>query len=94
MKWLVSRRGHRPRFIKLSYFALLVVPLGLWFTYDALGLPHGLWSYSWIDQGQGMDPFAERYYTRCTFVGPYGEFTQAAENGRCPWVKFFKAGAE
>ena len=94
MKGLVRRRAHRPRFLKFSYFAWLVVPLGLWLTYDALGLPHGLWSYSWIDQGQGMDPFAERHYTRCTYVGPYGTFTRAAEHGHCPWVKFFKAVAE
>lgn len=94
MKGLVPRRAPRPRFIKISYFAWLIVPLGLWLTYDAFGLPHGLWSYSWIDQGQGMDAFAERYYTRCNYVGPFGEFPGAAENGRCAYVKFFKAGAE
>lgn len=94
MKRLFIRRAPRPRLIKLSYFAWLVVPLGLWLAYDVLGLPHGLWSYSWIDQGQGMDPYAERYYTRCTFIGPYGVFTERAEYGRCAWVKFFKEGAE
>ena len=94
MNWLVPWRAQRPRFIKLSYFAWLVVPLGLWLTYGAFGLPHGIWSYSWFDHGQGMDPFAERHYTRCTYIGPLGSFTGAAENGRCPWVKFFTAVAE
>jgi hypothetical protein len=93
MRRFFTRRHPRPRFIKLGYFLWLVVPLGLWAGYDAFGLPHTIWSYSWIDEGQGMDPFAERHYTRCTFIGPYGTFTQNAEYGRCSYVKFFKAGA-
>lgn len=92
MRRLFARRAPRPRFIKLSYFLWLVVPLGLWAAYDAFGLPHAIWSYSWIDEGQGMDPFAKRHYTRCTFIGPYGTFTQSAEYGRCAYVKFFKDG--
>ena len=84
------KRPFKPRFIKLSYFVWAIVPVGLWFTYDTIGLPHGIWSYSWIDQGQGMDPFAHRTYTRCRFIGPYGLFDEPAEFGRCTWVKFFK----
>ncbi len=61
------KRPFKPRFIKLSYFVWVIVSVGLWFTYDTIGLPHGIWSYSWIDQGQGMDPFAHRTYTRCRF---------------------------
>lgn len=94
MRRLFTRRVPRPRLIKLSYFAWLVVPLGLWLAYDSFGLPHAIWSYSWIDEGQGMDPFAERHYTRCTFIGPYGLFTEPAKYGRCAYVKFFKDGAE
>lgn len=92
MRRLFTRRTSRARFLKLGYFAWLVMPLGLWLAYDAFGLPHAIWSYSWIDEGQGMDPFAERFYTRCTFIGPYGTFTQSAEYGRCAYVKFFKDG--
>lgn len=84
------KRSFKPRFFKLGYFAWVVVPVGLWFTYNTIGLPHGIWSYSWIDQGQGMDPFAYRTYTRCRFIGPYGQFDEPAEFGRCAWVKFFK----
>ena len=83
-------RQFKPRFIKLSYFVWVIVPVGLWFAYDTIGLPHAIWSYSWIDQGQGMDPFAHRIYTRCRFIGPYGQFDEPAEFGRCAWVKFFK----
>lgn len=81
----------KPRFVKLSYFFWVIVPLALWLTYMAFGLPHAIWSYSWIDQGQGMDPFADRYYTRCRFIGPYGQFEQPARNGDCEWVRFFKS---
>jgi hypothetical protein len=86
----MMKRPFKPRFIKLSYFVWVIVPVGLWFTYDTIGLPHAIWSYSWIDQGQGMDPFAHRIYTRCRFIGPYGQFDQPAEFGRCAWVKFYK----
>ncbi|NCO04086.1 MAG: hypothetical protein GW903_07850 [Alphaproteobacteria bacterium] len=79
----------KPRFLKLGYFAWIVVPFGVWITYQSAGLPHAIWSYDWIDQGQSMDPFAHRYYTRCRFVGPYGQFELAARDGRCGWVRFF-----
>lgn len=85
----MMKRTFRPRFIKLSYFVWVIVPVGLWLAYDTIGLPHAIWSYSWIDQGQGMDPFAHRTYTRCRFIGPYGQFDEPAEFGRCAWVKFF-----
>lgn len=80
----------KPRFFKLSYLVWVVVPAALWFTYQVAGLPHAIWSYSWIDEGQGYDPFAHRTYTRCSFVGPYGQFDLPAQNGRCGWVRFFK----
>jgi hypothetical protein len=85
----MMKRPFKPRFIKLSYFVWVIVPMGLWLAYDTIGLPHAIWSYSWIDQAQGMDPFAHRTYTRCRFIGPYGQFDEPAEFGRCAWVKFF-----
>lgn len=80
----------KPRFIKLSYFIWLIIPVSLWLAYQAFGLPHAIWSYAWIDEGQGLDPFAHRTYTSCRFVGPYGEFELPAENGECGWIQFFK----
>jgi hypothetical protein len=64
--------------------------MGLWLGYQSHGLPHGIWSYSWVDQGQGYDPLAHRWYTRCTFIGPYGSITTHPTNGRCGWVVFAK----
>lgn len=80
----------KPRFLKVSYLAWVIVPLGIWFTYQHVGLPHAIWSYSWIDHGQGADPLAERYYTRCRFIGPHGQFDFPAQDGRCGWVQFLK----
>lgn len=80
----------KPRLIKISYFLWIIVPLALWLAYQSFGLPHMIWSYSWRDTGQGMDPFLQRTYTRCSFIGPYGEFDQRAVNGRCAWVRFIK----
>ena len=79
----------KPRLIKISYFVWIIVPLALWVAYESFGLPHVIWSRSWIDQGQGMNPFAQRHYTRCLFIGPYGQFDQNAINGRCGLVRFF-----
>ena len=84
----------KPRLIKLRYFVWLIVPLALWLAYQAFGLPHMIWSYSWIDQGQGMNPLAQRYYTHCRFVGPYGQFDFFPSNGRCGWVRLIKQGSD
>ncbi len=77
-------------FLRLSYFMWLIVPAAILLIYLIFGLPHMIWSYSWIDKGQGYDPFATRYYTRCTYVGPYGNFTAHPNNGKCSWVRFRK----
>ncbi len=79
----------KPRFLKLSYFAWVIVPASM-FTYQEIGLPHVIGSYAWFDEGQGMDPFAQRHYTRCRFIGPYGHFELPAQHGRCGWVRFIK----
>ncbi|MDF1803191.1 hypothetical protein [Thalassovita sp.] len=80
----------KPRLLKLGYFVWVIVPACLWLTYQMTGLPHVIASYSWVDEGRGMDPFAQRYYTRCRFIGPYGQFELPAQHGRCGWVRFIK----
>ena len=78
------------RLIRPSFFVWIIIPALLFFTYRAIGLPHVIFSYDWRDDGQGYSPFAERYYTRCTYVGPYGSFTDHAPGGRCGWLQFHK----
>lgn len=74
----------------LRYFIWIIIPASLYLTYLIIGLPHFIWSYSWQDNGT-YDPFAERFYTRCTFIGPYGEFTiHHPDNGKCGWIVFRK----
>lgn len=82
------------RFLRLSYFLWVLVPAGLWLVYTSYGLPHIIWSYSWLDEGQGYDPFATRYYTRCTYAGPYGNRTILPSNGQCPLIRFEKQAIE
>ena len=69
----------------------MIVPLALYGAYLAFGLPHGIWSYDF--RGTFSDR-AGRWYTRCTFIGPYGAFTLYPTDGKCGWVIFRKAGAE
>lgn len=82
-----------PRFFKLSYLAWTVPLAALWFTYHTVGLPHAIWSYSWLDNGHGMNLSIPRVYVRCRFIGPFGEFELPADSGNCASVRFFKEDA-
>lgn len=73
-----------------KFLIWLAVPLSLWGATETFGLPHIRWSYSWLDEGQGHDPFADRYYTDCTFWGPFGTFAIHPSDGNCAWVQLFK----
>lgn len=80
------------RFLKIaSLFLWVLLPLAAYGVFITKGLPHGIVSYSFLDNGNKWDPFLERYYTSCSFYGPYGSFTVPARNGKCPWLGFFKA---
>ena len=80
----------KPRLIRLSYFAWLVIPASLYMVYLVAGTPYFIFSYSWIDNGT-RNPRVERYYTRCTFYNFSGHpRTIFPTNGKCPWVRFFK----
>ena len=87
------------RFLRARYFVWLIVPLLVYAaSFKNIGTPYFRWSYSWADNGQGYDPFADRYYTRCTYVGlkPFKGVTPAAQssitiyptNGNCAWFVF------
>lgn len=80
----------KPRLLRLSYFLWVIIPVAVFGMYQAYGLPHMIGAYTYRDDGQGADPFASRYYYTCRFVGPYGEFTLLAQNGKCGWIRFFK----
>ena len=80
----------KPRFLRLSYFAWIIVPVGAWMALQAHGLPHLIWSYSY--HGGSYADFAGGRYVRCTFIGPYGAFTTHPTDGNCPWFLFRTAG--
>jgi len=80
----------KPRLLRASYLLWIIVPLAMFAAQEVLGLPHIRASYSWRDDGQGMDPFAFRYYTECMFWAPYGTHTYYPTDGHCAWVRFFK----
>ena len=82
----------KTRFLRVKYFIWVIVPLILYLSYLAFGLPHMIWSYEYRQVGQASvsNPFAGRYYTRCTYIGPYGSFSTSAKNGKCSLITFFK----
>lgn len=72
-----------------ALFIWLAFPASVYFAYLIYGLPHMIWTYSFHDNGDPHNPLAKREYIDCTFWGPYGLFTVAAEGGRCGWIQFF-----
>lgn len=77
--------------VRPIYFAWVIVPVTIYLGYLAFGLPHMIWSYEWRYTRQSQNPYANRYYTRCTFIGPYGAFTIFhPKGGNCGWIKFYK----
>jgi len=68
----------------------LALPLAGVAVYYTIGTPHGLWRYQFRANGDANNPFADRFYTSCTYVGwRWHEVTVPAAAGRCPWVRFF-----
>ena len=76
--------------IRPVYFIWLVVPTALYLIFQLWGLPHMALSYRFRDDGQGSDPFAYRWYLSCTYYGVYGPRKAYADNGKCPWFRFYK----
>ncbi len=80
------------RFLRFSFFIWVLMPITVYLAYLTFGLPHMIWSYEYRQVGlsSSANPFAGRYYTRCTFIGPYGSFSTPAKNGKCSLISFFK----
>lgn len=76
-----------------AMFLWLSVPMAAYFTYTVYGLPHVIWSYSFHNNGDPHNPLRARYFTECTFTGPFGVFTVGADGGKCGWVKLFRSGS-
>ncbi len=85
----------KPRLLRFSFFIWVIVPVAIYLAYLAFGLPHMIWSYEYrqVEPASTANPFAGRYYTRCTFIGPYGSISRSASNGKCALVSFFKKEA-
>lgn len=77
----------KPRILRFSYFAWVLVPAAIYAAFLLYGLPHFIWEYDYY--GSRSD-WTKRTYTRCTFWGPYGQFTTYPTDGYCPWLAFFR----
>ena len=95
--WVPTEMGEgvmKPRLIRLSFFVWLVIPAALYLTYLVAGTPYFIVSYSWRNNGT-MNPWANRYYTRCTFYSVAGKSrTTHPSNGQCEWVRFFEQNGD
>lgn len=72
-------------------FLWVLVPFGLWLAVSIWGTPHLVTSYRFHDNGARWNPQVHRVYIDCTYWGALGTVTVLAEQGRCPWIRFFKA---
>ncbi|MBN8520825.1 MAG: hypothetical protein J0L77_02865 [Alphaproteobacteria bacterium] len=82
---------NRTRFLRLSFFLWIVVPIGLCLTVALGGSPHVIFSYDWsTPRHASYGDFEARHYTRCTFIGFYGVITEYPSNGKCDWLRFAK----
>ena len=82
---------NKPRLIHPSYFVWLIALALLWGAWHVAGTPYFIWARTWLDQGQGYDPYAERYYTRCHYLklsDVNQSHTHYPNNGQCAWIFF------
>lgn len=77
-----------------SLFVWIVGAVGLLGVHAAHGIPHVIYNYSFLDNGDPHNPFAPRTYVTCEFVGPFGVFRRKAVNGECAWFRMFKANGQ
>ncbi|MEL6919840.1 MAG: hypothetical protein AAFO77_02290 [Pseudomonadota bacterium] len=77
-----------------SLFIWVIGAIALFGLFMKAGLPHVIFGYTFLENGDRYNPFAPRYYTSCEFVGPYGGFKRPAQNGKCPWVRMFRDSSQ
>lgn len=70
----------------MRFFLFLPIVVLAYGAFQWAGLPHPIWSYEY--EARDSHPLSERTYHLCTFIGPYGRWTERAENGRCAWFKW------
>lgn len=73
-----------------AFFIWIIAPIALYLVYAAWGLPHIAFNYKFRNDGQGQDPFVNRWYLSCTYEGSYGTFIYRPTDGKCPWFRFYK----
>ncbi len=73
----------------VRFFIWVGVLAAILFVWTGAGSPYVIWSYSFRDNGDPNNPFAERYYTSCTCTNFRASITVPAEAGHCGWVRFF-----
>lgn len=79
----------------MRYLIWVVVLAGAWGFVQVRGLPHIRAQY--VYSASSTDPFAERDYHECTYLGPYGTFKIMPRDGRCPlfmWRRELMTGAQ
>ena len=82
-------------FLRASYFVWAIVPPAIFAIAELQGLPHVIWSYDWRVLGPDSHAdFAQRFYTRCTYVGWRGAITEFPESGKCGWVRFARSAED
>lgn len=79
----------------VKYLSLFIWLFVVGFAYKAYAndtppRPHMIWEYTFLDNGDQYNPYAERTYLTCTYIGPYGPITLPAEDGRCPWLRMLR----
>jgi len=82
--------------LRWQYFFWVPVMAALFLIWLAFGTPYFIWSYSWIDHGQGQDPFANRYYTQCNYLKltdvSKSHIVRSPSNGKCSLLAFPNRG--
>jgi len=88
-------RPRPPRLLRPGHALWLVVIGLLWWGYSTHGLPHLLWSYSYVTSGADRWDWSARYYTQCRYIGFHGSAALLnPTDGRCPLIVFRQAQPE
>lgn len=79
----------KARFFHLTYFIWTLVALSLFLSVKMMVTPAFIWSYQWnAPATASYSDTTQRYYTRCTYIGTHGTFTENAVDGKCGWLRF------